>query len=143
MRLSKQTTDAVKVLVHLARHADTTMSVPELAKACGMTEPVTFKLVPLLVREGFARTDRGRSGGVTLKRSPDTISLGEVVRALEKAPLEAKSSKGLQAPDLTSIVDHAFGGFLEILDQHSVADLAKKQGAEGAAGGQLLSSPVC
>lgn len=143
MRLSKQTTNAVKVLVHLARHADTTVSVAELAKACGMTEPVTFKLVPLLVREGFARTDRGRSGGVTLKRPADTISLGEVVRALEKGPLEASRSKALEAPDLSSIVDDAFDGFLELLDQHSVADLAKKQSAEGAPGGQLLSSTVC
>ena len=143
MRLSKQTTDAVKVLVHLARHVDTTMSVPELAKACGMTEPVTFKLVPLLVREGFARTDRGRAGGVTLKRPSDTISLGEVVRALEKGPLQANQSKTLETPHLTSIVDEAFDGFLEILDQHSVADLAKKQGAGETVSEQFLPNTVC
>ena len=143
MRLSKQTTDAVKVLVHLARHADTTMSVPELARACGMTEPVTFKLVPLLVREGFARTDRGRMGGVTLQRPAETISLGEVVRALEKSALDANHKKTLETPQLSVIVEEAFGGFLDILDQHSVADLAKNQDAAGETGTQLLSSTVC
>lgn len=143
MRLSKQTTDAVKVLVHLARHAEMTMSVPELAKACEMTEPITFKLVPLLVREGFARTDRGRAGGVALKRPAETISLGEVVRALEKGPLEAKKSEVFETPELPSIVDDAFDGFLDILDQHSVADLAKKGGVADTPGGQLLSSTVC
>ena len=125
MRLSKQTTDAVKVLVHLARTAEKVMSVPDLAKACAMTEPVTFKLVPLLVRGGFARTDRGRAGGVSLQRPADTISIGEVVRALESAPLDPGKKNKNPAPDLSLIVDEAFDGFLEILDQHSVADLAK------------------
>ncbi len=127
MRLSKQTTDAVKLLVHLARHTEDIVSVPDLAKACGMTDPVTFKLVPLLVREGFARTDRGRAGGVILKRPADTISIGEVVRALEKAPLEPGKNPKKHTPDLSLIVDEAFGCFLEILDQHSVADLAQTQ----------------
>ncbi len=124
MRLSKQTTDAVKVLVHLAQHSEDVIPVPDIAKACGITDPVTFKLVPLLVREGFARTDRGRAGGVSLQRPADTISIGEVVRALEKTPLEPTKKSTEHSPDLSLIVDEAFGGFLEILDQHSVADLA-------------------
>ena len=128
MRLSKQTTDAVKVLVHLARNGENVLSVPDLAKACGMTEPMTFKLVPLLVREGFARTDRGRAGGVSLQRTADTISLGEVVRALERAPLDPGKKGTMPAADLSMIVDEAFGGFLEILNQHSIADLAKTKG---------------
>ncbi len=128
MRVSKQTTNAVKVLVHLARHSEDVMPVPDLAKACGRTEPVAFKLVPLLVREGFARTDGERAGGVSLQRPADTISIGELVRALEKTPLEPTKKSKEHSPDLSLIVDEAFGGFLEILDQHSVADLAGAQG---------------
>lgn len=129
MRLSKPTTNAVKVLVHLARHPDETISVPMLAQACEMPETITFKLVPLLVREGFAQTDRGRAGGVRLGRPADAISLGEIVRALEKAPLETRGDITAPVSDLPLIVDEAFDGFLGILDQHSIADLARPKSA--------------
>lgn len=128
MRLTKPTTDAVKVLTHLARRPDETVSVSALAQACGMTEKTAFKLVPALVREGFAHTERGRTGGVKLARPAETISIGEIVRALEEAPAAAGSDGSVQSQPLSLIVDEAYGGFLQILDQHSVADFARNHG---------------
>ncbi|MEM7424831.1 MAG: Rrf2 family transcriptional regulator [Pseudomonadota bacterium] len=130
MRLSKPTIDAVKALVLLARNSDAAMSIPELASACAFTEPVAFKLVPLLVKEGFAATDRGRSGGVRLGRPAETISIGEVVRALEKGPLEGKKQKSVSASEFSEMVDEAFEGFLQILDLHAISDLAKRSSAD-------------
>lgn len=129
MRLTKPTKNAVTALIHLARNPDETISVPALAEACGITGETAFKLVPLLVREGFAETDRGRSGGVRIARPAETISIGEIVRALEKAPVETDSQGTGRAPQFSSIMDEAYGGFLEILDQHSIADLAHSKGA--------------
>ncbi len=64
------------------------------------------------------------------------------MRALEKGPLQANQWKTLETPYLSSIVDEAFDGFLEILDQHSVADLGKGQVADDASGAQFLSNTV-
>lgn len=127
MRLTKPTTNAVKVLVHLARSPDETMLVSALAQACGITEKTAFKLVPLLVREGFAQTERGRSGGVKLARPAETISIGEIVRALEQAPASGVAEGSVRQQTLSLVVDEAYDGFLQILDQHSIADFMRKQ----------------
>lgn len=129
MRLTKPTTDAVKVLAHLARCSEEILSVPALAQACGMTDKTAFKLVPVLVSEGFAQTQRGRTGGVKLARPPETISIGEIVRALEKAPAAPGTSNAAASQPLSLIVDEAYDGFLQILDQHSVADFVRSQNA--------------
>ncbi|MEM1200828.1 MAG: Rrf2 family transcriptional regulator [Pseudomonadota bacterium] len=126
MRLTKPTTDAVKVLAYLAQSPDATVSVSAIAQACGMTEKTAFKLVPTLVRKGFAQTERGRTGGVKLARPAEAISLGEIVRALEEAP--AGFGDSAHSQPLSLIVDEAYGGFLQILDQHSVADFARNKG---------------
>lgn len=131
MRLTKPTLDAVKALVHLARCSGETLSVSALAKACGMTEQTAFKLVPVLVSEGFAQTERGRAGGVKLARLAETISIGEIVRALEKSPTIAGTKSAANAHPLSLIVDEAYDGFLQILDQHSVADFARNQSDAG------------
>ncbi|MEM8688168.1 MAG: Rrf2 family transcriptional regulator [Pseudomonadota bacterium] len=125
--MTKPTTDAVKVLTYLARRPNETVSVTDLAHACGMTEKTAFKLVPVLVREGFAHTERGRTGGVKLARPAETISIGEIVRALEEAPAAAGAKGSEQSQPLSLIVGEAYGGFLQILDQHSVADFTRDQ----------------
>lgn len=120
MRLSKQTRDAVNTLVHLARADGRLLSIPEIADACGMTEATAFKLVPLLVKANFLKTERGRGGGVRLDRDPAEISVGEIVRAMET--LQGAADDG--ASGLERIVDNAFDAFLEILDENSIADMA-------------------
>ena len=120
MRLSKQTKDAVNTLVHLARSDGRLVSVPEIARACGMTEATAFKLVPLLVKANLLQTERGRGGGVRLQRDPAEISVGEVVRAVEAL----QRSTGDGPNDLGRLVDDAFEAFLEILDENTIADMA-------------------
>ncbi len=120
MRLSKQTRDAVNTLVHLARSDGQLLSVPEIARACDMTEATAFKLVPLLVKANLLQTERGRGGGVRLQRDPAEISVGEVVRAVEAMQ---RSNEG-GPTDFGRMVDDAFEAFLEILDENTIADMA-------------------
>lgn len=127
MRLSNQTNNAVKVLVYCARSQEETVTVPEIAAACDITEFNVFKLVPLLVKADLLETIRGRGGGVRLKRSPEEISIGAVVRATETV---FQDHEGRPAPkageiaDYSEMVDGAFLAFVEFLDQKSIADLA-------------------
>jgi len=128
MRLSSQTNNAVKVLVFCARSDSETVTVPEIAAACDITEFNVFKLVPLLVKAGMMLTIRGRGGGVRLRQSPHEISIGKVVRATETLfqPVQADvpESDADEPADYPSMVDGAFLAFVEFLDQKTIADLA-------------------
>lgn len=129
MRLSKSTKDAIAILVHLARREDdSTMSIPQIADACGLTPAVTFKLVPVLVRAGYLVSGRGRSGGVRLARAPGDIPVGEVVRTLEQTP-QTDLNTVEAGTDLEAMIGDAFEAFVSILDQNTVADLAGPSGA--------------
>ena len=129
MRLSQQTKNAVSVLVLLAKAADRSVTVPEIAESCGITEYNTFKLVPLLVRGGFAKTIRGRNGGVQLAQPAEDISVGSVVRAVEHKLLSAGAGDQSEPVDsevsFEAMVDDALLAFVEILDQNTIAELAR------------------
>lgn len=124
MRISKQTNDAVRVLVFLARSETELHAITDIAKACDVTKFNAFKLVPVLVKAGFLVTERGRGGGVKLALSPAEISVGAVVRELEVLHRSAET-----AGVLDNMVDDAFEAFLQILDENTIADLAKETSA--------------
>ncbi|MEM1046077.1 MAG: Rrf2 family transcriptional regulator [Pseudomonadota bacterium] len=127
MRLSNQTNNAVKVLVHCAQAGGRIVTVPDIATSCGITEFNVFKLVPLLVKAGLLETIRGRSGGVRLNLAAEDISLGAVVRATESVFRESESSEteaGDTGADYSRMIDGAFLAFVEFLDQKSIAELA-------------------
>ncbi len=74
---------------------------------------------------------RGRNGGVKLARPAQSIRIGDVVRATEVthveieegAPAGARSGHGVNR-----ILDNALEAFIEVLDQHTIADMVKTQG---------------
>lgn len=128
MRLSQQTKNAVSVLVLLAKADDLSVTVPDIAETCGITEYNSFKLVPLLVRGGFAKTIRGRNGGVKLATPAESISVGSVVRANEQNLLSTgegtQTESGNVDVSFEAMVDDALLAFVEILDQNTIAELA-------------------
>lgn len=133
MRLSTQTHNAVKVLVYCTRAAGRTVTVPEIAAACDITEFNVFKLLPLLVKGDLLQTIRGRSGGVCLKKPADEISIGAVVRSTEAVFRKPKKPADPGADDdpndYSDMVNGAFLAFVEFLDQKSIADLAEVDAA--------------
>jgi len=133
MRLSTQTHNAVKVLVHCARASGKTVTVPEISAACDITEFNVFKLLPLLAKGGLLETIRGRGGGVVLKLPADQISIGAVVRATEavyRKPAKETVADGSADPnDYSDMVNGAFSAFVEFLDQKTIGDLAEVDGA--------------
>lgn len=59
------------------------VQVASVAAATGLPGPFLSKIVNRLATQGLVVTRRGRSGGVTLARASDQISLEEIVRAVE------------------------------------------------------------
>lgn len=140
MRLTKQTGHAIRILVSFARAGGALIKVADLADSLTLTPQNVFKIVHLLSRAGFIVCARGPSGGCRLARAPGTICIGEVVRAMEETSVAvgqgaARSERG-NASDaaVNAVFSDALAAFIQVLDGHTLADLAAAHRSDGAAG---------
>ena len=131
MRLTKSTSHAIRILIDCARANDGLIKVASLSARLEITPQNVFKIVNLLTKAKLIAAVRGRNGGVKLARPPQSIRIGDVVRATEVthveieegAPAGARSGHGVNR-----ILDNALEAFIEVLDQHTIADMVKTQG---------------
>jgi Rrf2 family transcriptional regulator, nitric oxide-sensitive transcriptional repressor len=134
MRINKSTSHAVRILIDCAKSGDQLIKVAEIAERLDITQQNAFKIVHLLSRSGFLNSVRGRRGGVRLARPATEIRIGDVVRAIEFTELNGKEA-GTGA-SLSEIVDDALEAFISVLDQHTLAQMAKSgQNVPGASSG--------
>ena len=104
--------------------------MPRSPQRLEITPQNVFKIVNLLTKAKLIEAVRGRNGGVKLARPPQSIRIGDVVRATEVthveieegAPAGARSGHGVNR-----ILDNALEAFIEVLDQHTIADMVKTQ----------------
>jgi Rrf2 family nitric oxide-sensitive transcriptional repressor len=125
MRLTKTTSHAIRILIDCAEAAGGLVKVAEIARRLDITPLNVFKVVHLLSRAGFVEAVRGRNGGVRLARSADTIRIGEIVRAMEATQVEITGGAIDAKPRINTIFDNALEAFISVLDQHTLADMAK------------------
>lgn len=135
MRLTMATNYAVRTLLYCAANPDRPSRVADVAASFDMSETHLFKVLKVLVDNGFARTIRGRNGGLLLARPAEDISIGEVVRAAEESFLLADCFDAdghdcplMQSCEYNRILREALGAFFEVLDRYSIADIAKDRG---------------
>ncbi len=156
MRLTKQTSYAIRILIHCALSGGQNVRAADIARLNGITEYNVAKIVPILVRAGFLETCRGRAGGLKLARPPAEIGIGEVLRATENTNVEAECVGGIapvcsikSAVPINRMLRQALEAFVAVLDRHTLADLiglrppdrvpvkprsARSSGMTGAAG---------
>lgn len=83
MKLTSQEEYGLRCLLRVGREADgESLTIPELARAEGISEPNVAKMMRILRRRGFVTSTRGQAGGYALSRPADQIVLGHVVAAL-------------------------------------------------------------
>jgi Rrf2 family nitric oxide-sensitive transcriptional repressor len=85
MRLTSFTDFALRALMRLAGEPARIFATSEIAAEFGISRNHLAKVVRDLAGGGFITTQRGVHGGFCLARPPQSITLGEVVRALEGA----------------------------------------------------------
>jgi FeS assembly SUF system regulator len=85
MRLSSLADYAVVILTAAARHcgARGRLNATLLAEQTGVPLPTVQKLVSRLSAAGLIETVRGTGGGLRLARPPATISLADMIEAVE------------------------------------------------------------
>ena len=82
LRITKQSDYAIVVLAHLAQEGPT-RNTRELAEETGIPLPMVSKILKHLTRSDVVRSTRGANGGYSLARDPKTISVVELIDALE------------------------------------------------------------
>jgi len=138
MRLTKQTSHAIRILIDCARQSDRPVKIGEIAARLDITQQNAFKIVHVLTHGGFLIATRGRHGGVRLARPADDIRIGDVVRATEVTHIEvdgeqpASSRRKSKVQPINSLLDSALVAFVAVLDQHTLADMARTSTATAA-----------
>lgn len=132
--LSTTSEYALRIMVILAGQNDPSfLKGEEIAK--GTKVPIAYlaKILQSLNRAGLVRAQKGIGGGYALSRSPEEISLFDIVNAVDpftrikKCPLGIPGHKTL-CP-LHKKLDNAYGEFQKILENCSLNDflLNRKQ----------------
>ena len=87
-RITRKGDYAVFILSHLARTAaerrdDPLVSAQELASFSALNKSLVANLLKDLTRAGFLSSVRGARGGYRLARPPRSISLAQILKAVE------------------------------------------------------------
>ncbi len=84
MRVSKVEEYGVRLVMSLAV-AGRQLTVRELARRERLAEPTVAKVIARLRLAGLVKAERGRAGGYTLVRRPESITLASVLAAFGSA----------------------------------------------------------
>lgn len=132
MRLSEYTDYTLRVLMYCAAHRDRLVTIGELAEQHGLSKNHLMKVVNDLAHQGLLETTRGRGGGLRLLASPESIRIGDVVRATETdfrlvECFDASTNACTLSPScrLKHLFDQALAGYFHALDAATLADVTR------------------
>ena len=137
MRLTRQSSYAIRTLIYCAVNAPNLSHIGDIAKAHSISELFLFKLIKPLVEGGLIQTVRGRKGGIRLGRPAEDITLLDTIKLTEDSFAMAECFEGgndvlcplAGACDLNGALREALGAFFDVLDGYTIADLAGKRRA--------------
>ncbi len=88
---------ALRAIAYLAKGPDNPHITREIAEATKVPSGYLAKVMQTLVKTGLVHSRRGLGGGFTLERSPETISILDVINAVD--PLQRILSCPLALPE--------------------------------------------
>lgn len=129
MRLTTHTDYALRVLIYLALAGERRVTAGNIARAYGISVNHLMKVCHHLSHSGWVEAKRGRNGGLRLRRSPEDIVIGQVIRDMETG-FELVVCQGDRCTctiashrRLRDMVGRALEAFLGELDRYTLSDL--------------------
>lgn len=147
MRHTNHADYALRVLLYLRVASGRRGSIAEIAQAHRISRNHLDKVVQRMCSADLVSTSRGRGGGVRLVRDPATITLGDIIRAMEDdfavveclGPVRYCRVAGVCGA--RSVFARAVDSYFAVLDSATLDDLAANDdGLRGAL--ELMSQPV-
>ena len=140
MRLTSYTDYTLRTLMYLGVNRDRLVTIQDIADLHQISKNHLMKVVYQLGLSGIVETVRGRNGGLRLKREPEDITIGAVVRETESDFFMAECFDRVNnscplTPDcqLKSALNEATTAFLSVLDKVTLAALLPPAQTAGAA----------
>lgn len=131
MHITQHTDYALRVLIYLAANTERLVTIAEVSQRFDISRSHLMKVANQLVREGFVEGLRGKGGGLRLARPAEQISIGAVVRRMERG-MELVECFGHDSNclltsncKLKSVLGNALEAFLQSLDKASLAEVVE------------------
>ncbi|MDD2661246.1 MAG: Rrf2 family transcriptional regulator [Methylococcales bacterium] len=130
MQITSYTDYALRVLIYLASSPNRQATITEVSDFFNISRNHLVKVVHHLGGKGFVKTTRGKGGGLSLRRPPEMICIGEVVRSMENNfnwaecfDPEQQHCRLLPNCGLKHLLAHAGNVYLQVLDSATLADV--------------------
>ncbi|WP_214859944.1 MULTISPECIES: Rrf2 family transcriptional regulator [Exiguobacterium] len=126
MKMTRSTDYAIRVLIYAASHPTRLVQIQEVATHYDISKNHLMKIVHSLSKFGLIISVQGRNGGFKLAKSPDTITLGEIVHLFEEVSyLENVTvpNKNGSLQNTRQAFDQAFTSFTDALQAYTLLDL--------------------
>jgi len=134
---------ALRAIAYMAKSPDDPHITRDIAEATKVPCDYLAKVMQTLVRARLVRSRRGQRGGFTLERSPEEISILDVVNAVD--PLQRILSCPLKLPEhreslcpLHRRLDQAMADIEQALGNTTIADVMVGPEGRVPLGGVLL-----
>jgi Rrf2 family protein len=138
--LSSRTKYATRALLDLTLHQECgPVLIHDIAERQNIPVKFLEQILLTLKQQGFVDSRKGRGGGYFLAKTPQAITLGAVVRALDGplAPMSCVSVSGYMecgcrdaaTCGLRTVWQEARNALSEVLDQTTFADIQQRQQA--------------
>ncbi|MGL5948010.1 MAG: Rrf2 family transcriptional regulator [Aeromonas sp.] len=134
MRLTSYTDFGLRALLYLATlPAGELSSVAKVSALYNVSRNHMVKAVNQLVKMELIHAQRGKYGGIRLKRVASEINIGAVIRALESNlnGIDCHNPACCLVPacQLQAALAQAMAAFLRVMDGYSLADISSNQTA--------------
>jgi len=128
VRISAKAEYACLALIALAQRRLKNRPVPirEIAEAQRIPETFLTQILLKLKGAGLVVSTRGSAGGYRLARSPEEISLQDVLKVVDGCDLNARETQGPAAPLLAQVWDQIRASETRVLTKTSIAQLADR-----------------
>jgi Rrf2 family protein len=131
MNVSAKTEYACLAVLELAAHFEhgEPVRVRAIAEAHGVPSRFLVQILLQLKGAGLVESTRGAAGGYRLLRSPEEITLAEVMAIMEGPPTDLKSNAARQTPKVRALLEawrSAATAQQEILDSFTFAGLVER-----------------
>lgn len=151
--MTRKTKYALNALAYLARKQDRgPVQIAELAREERIPKKYLERILLELKVRGILRSQKGKGGGYFLGRSPEKVSISEVVRLMDGplAPVSCVSETAYASCrecrdegicGIRLVMKEVRDAIADILDGTSLADLVQRSRA-AAAGGESLTYEI-
>ncbi len=131
MKLVNQVRYGVRILLDLAMHqSDGVVQMSDVASRQNISLKYLEQLIRPFKEAGFIESKRGRKGGHRLSRTPELITLAQIIKVFEKdydtyeLPNDTSSYSEYQDSLIRDAWDEAMAAFYSRLERISLSDLS-------------------